>query len=49
VYKDHIDNRSISRIRRLESHEREFEIAKMIGGDNPSDVSIKNAQELLNL
>lgn len=49
VYKDHVNARSVSKIKRLEAKEREIEIAKMIGGDNPSDISIENARELLKM
>lgn len=47
VFKDHENSRSISKIRQLSIDEREYEIAKMIGGDNPSETSLQNARELL--
>lgn len=47
VFKEHNDGRTFSRIKKLESSEREEELAKMIGGDNPSEVALKNARELL--
>lgn len=49
VFKDHVNSRSVSRIKRLEEEEREIEIAKMIGGDNPSEISIESARELLKM
>lgn len=47
VYKDNSTERTISRIRMLSDDERVFEIAKMIGGERPSESAIKNARELL--
>ncbi|MBV6646118.1 MAG: DNA repair protein RecN [Cyclobacteriaceae bacterium] len=47
VYKDHGDAKSVSRIKKLESDERITAIARMIGGDNPSEVAFENARELL--
>ncbi len=48
VYKKIENGRSISNIKKLDPEERENEIAKMIGGDNPSDVALENAREMLN-
>ncbi|MEQ9423693.1 MAG: DNA repair protein RecN [Cyclobacteriaceae bacterium] len=48
VYKDTRSDRSVSRIKKLESDERILEIAKMIGGDRPTDAAFENAKELLN-
>jgi len=47
VFKAHENSKSISKIRQLDTTEREYEIAKMIGGDNPSETSLQNARELL--
>lgn len=47
VFKAHEDSRSISKIKILQNNEREYEIARMIGGDNPSDTALQNARELL--
>ena len=47
VFKAHENSRSVSKIRALDDKEREYEIAKMIGGDNPSETSLQNARELL--
>lgn len=47
VFKEHDNGRTFSRIKKLESVEREEELAKMIGGDNPSQAALKNARELL--
>jgi DNA repair protein RecN (Recombination protein N) len=47
VYKDHSTDRTISNIRKLTKEERVVEIAKMIGGEKPSEIAISNAKELL--
>lgn len=47
VYKDASGERSISRMKELSNAERIDEIAKMIGGENPSQTAIKNAKEML--
>jgi len=49
VYKAEIEERTFSNIKQLENEERELEIAKMISGDNPSQVAFENARELLSL
>jgi len=47
VYKENELDRSISKVRQLNDQERIKEIAKMIGGDNPSDNAFKSAKELV--
>ncbi len=47
VYKDNSEPRTVSRIRELSPNDRLLEIAKMIGGENPSATTIQNAKELL--
>ncbi len=47
VFKDNSSKKTISSIRQLSAEDRVEEIAKMIGGANPSRVSIENARELL--
>lgn len=47
VYKDNSSEKAVSRIRQLSENERIEEIAKMIGGNNPSDIAYENAKELL--
>ncbi len=47
VYKDNAGERTVSRIRKLTFDERVAEIAQMIGGNNPSANTLKNARELL--
>jgi DNA repair protein RecN (Recombination protein N) len=47
VYKDNSASKTISAIRQLAAKERVEEIAKMIGGANPTRVALQNAQELL--
>jgi DNA repair protein RecN (Recombination protein N) len=47
VFKDNSDKKTVSSIKRLTEPERIEEIAKMIGGAQPSKVALENAQELL--
>ena len=47
VFKENENGRSISKIKKLLHQEREEEIAKMIGGDHPSEAAMENARELL--
>ena len=47
VYKDNSSSKAVSRIRQLSEDERVQEIAKMIGGNNPSSIAYENAKELL--
>lgn len=47
VFKDSSSKKTESNIRKLADKERIEEIAKMIGGSNPSKVALENAQELL--
>lgn len=49
VYKDSSDNRSVSKIKALSADERIEEIAKMIGGDQPSVIAFDNARELMGI
>ncbi|MEM9672390.1 MAG: DNA repair protein RecN [Bacteroidota bacterium] len=49
VYKDNSSDKVVSNIRRLSDEERVLEIAKMIGGDNPSNIAYENAKELLSI
>jgi DNA repair protein RecN (Recombination protein N) len=49
VYKDNTAKKTVSSIRLLDPKERVEEIAKMIGGANPSKVALQNAEELLAL
>lgn len=49
VYKDNSLATSVSKIRVLTEQERVEEIAKMIGGDRPSDNARKSARELIEL
>ncbi len=48
VYKDNSQERTTSSIRELTQEERLQEIAQMIGGENPSQIALDNARELLN-
>jgi DNA repair protein RecN (Recombination protein N) len=47
VFKEQVEKRTVSKIKQLSAEERVIEIAKMIGGDTPSDVAQQNAAELL--
>ncbi|MDX1628830.1 MAG: DNA repair protein RecN [Fulvivirga sp.] len=47
VYKDSTADKSVSKIRQLSSDDRIAEIAKMIGGDKPSEVAYESAKELM--
>lgn len=47
VYKESDVDTTTSGIRKLEGAERVKEIAKMLGGDNPSEIAFANAKELL--
>ncbi|TBX26357.1 DNA repair protein RecN [Jiulongibacter sediminis] len=47
VYKADTSERTISSMKKLNQEERILEIAKMIGGNNPSESSIKSAIELM--
>ncbi|MBN3583801.1 DNA repair protein RecN [Algoriphagus aestuarii] len=47
VYKDNSSHKTISKIKELEPEERVMELAKMIGGANPSSSAMQSAKELL--
>ena len=47
VYKDSSSDKAISKIKALEESERVEAIAKMIGGDKPSEIGFESAKELL--
>ncbi len=47
VYKDNSAEKTMSNIRELSHDERLTEIARMIGGENPSPVAFENARELM--
>ncbi|WP_296700073.1 DNA repair protein RecN [Algoriphagus sp.] len=47
VYKDNSSQKTISKIRELGAEERVLELAKMIGGANPSSSALESAKELL--
>ncbi len=49
VYKDHTSDRSVSKIKKLEDQERITEIAKMIGGNEPTESAFSSARELLGI
>ena len=47
VYKDNSASKTVSKIKKLSEEERVTEIAKMIGGDNPSPIAFESAKELM--
>ena len=47
VYKENHSGKSVSVVRELSAEERILEVAKMIGGDSPTEAAFKNARELL--
>lgn len=47
VYKDNSDIKTVSLMRKLNADERIVEVAKMIGGQNPSESAIRSAIEML--
>ncbi len=47
VYKNNESDKSESLIKKLEGRDRINSIAKMIGGDNPSEAAVQNAVELI--
>jgi DNA repair protein RecN (Recombination protein N) len=49
VYKDNSSAKTVSRIKQLGHDERIIEIAKMIGGENPSESAIHSAIEILGI
>ena len=48
VYKDHSNQKSETKVKQLSADERVEQIAKMIGGDRPTETAYINARELLN-
>ncbi len=49
VYKEDIDNTTVTQLRLLTDEERVYEIAEMIGGKNVSDSALTHAKSLLHL
>ncbi len=47
VYKSSENQGTTSEIKKLEGEERLVEVARMIGGNNPSEIALANARELL--
>lgn len=48
VYKSEENGKTLTSIKQLNPNDRIIELAKMVGGDNYSDATLKTAQELLN-
>lgn len=49
VFKDVKDDKTYTNIKRLEKHEKEYEIARMIGGAEVTKVTLDNACEIINM
>ena len=49
VFKDNSSTTAISKIKKLSPEERVEEIAKMIGGDTPTETAFENARELMSI
>jgi DNA repair protein RecN (Recombination protein N) len=47
VYKDNSSTKAVSKIKQLNDEDRVTEIAKMIGGNQPSAIAFENAKELM--
>ena len=47
VFKRAEGNITITSIKKLDEKERIIEIAKMLGGNNPTEIAIANARELM--
>lgn len=48
IEKKVVNDRTLTVVQTLSFEERKAEIARIIGGENPSDIMLKNAEELLN-
>ncbi len=48
VYKEDVEDSTVTRLKTLESNERIVEIAQMIGGNQLTDAALAHARELLN-
>ncbi|MEG0615284.1 MAG: DNA repair protein RecN [Oscillospiraceae bacterium] len=48
IEKNVIENRTITDIKKLDFEGKKYEIARIMGGENPSELMLKNAAELLN-
>ncbi|MBC2580337.1 DNA repair protein RecN [Clostridium sp. DJ247] len=49
VSKDVIDEKTYTRIRRMSKEEKEYEIARMIGGSEVTKLTLEHAKELINM
>ena len=47
VYKEIVNQKTFTKVRKLSNDERTVEIAKMLSGEKPSAVALENAKELL--
>lgn len=47
VYKDNSGEKTVSRIRQLNEEERIFEVASMIGGEDPNESLLQNTRQLM--
>ncbi len=49
IYKQNTGERTVTRIKTLTGEERIIELAKMLGGEKPSEAALANARELMTL
>lgn len=48
ISKSVTDGRTYTQVRQLEYSERKYELSRIIDGDNPSELALKHAEEMLN-
>lgn len=48
IYKEDLENRTVTKLKALDIDERVYEIAGMIGGENRTESALSHARELLN-
>lgn len=48
IEKNVVDNTTITKVKALDLDERKYEIARIMGGDNATELLLKNAEELIN-
>lgn len=47
IEKNQLNGRTVTSVKTLEQSERKYEIARIIGGDNITELTLKNAEEML--
>ena len=48
IEKQVVGDRTITQVNPLDFEQRKYEIARIMSGENPSELMLKNAEELLN-